>query len=76
MLAEPYRLNVRDESGIAAAVDHAKKTPSGLDGLVLVVGISKGLSLARMPAEAWDDDFAINVRSHMLLLKELWKSWR
>jgi NAD(P)-dependent dehydrogenase (short-subunit alcohol dehydrogenase family) len=67
--AEAYQLDVRNTSEIVKAVDGASKTLGGLDGVVLVVGISKGLPLARMTTEAWDDDFAVNVRSHMLFAK-------
>jgi NAD(P)-dependent dehydrogenase (short-subunit alcohol dehydrogenase family) len=42
----------------------------GLDGLALNVGISHGLSLAKMTGEAWDKDFAVNVRSHMLFAQK------
>jgi NAD(P)-dependent dehydrogenase (short-subunit alcohol dehydrogenase family) len=58
--------DVRNADGIAKAVDDSKAHMGGLDGLALVVGISKGLSLAKLTKEAWDDDFAVNVRSHML----------
>jgi NAD(P)-dependent dehydrogenase (short-subunit alcohol dehydrogenase family) len=58
--------DVRNADGIAKAVDDSKAHMGGLDGLALVVGISKGLPLAKLTKEAWDDDFAVNVRSHML----------
>jgi len=59
--------DVRNADGIAKAVDDAKNLLGGaLDGLALVVGVSKGLPLAKLTREAWDDDFAVNVRSHML----------
>jgi NAD(P)-dependent dehydrogenase (short-subunit alcohol dehydrogenase family) len=58
--------DVRNADGIAKAVDDSKAHMGGLDGLVLVVGISNGLPLAKLTKEAWDDDFAVNVRSHML----------
>ena len=65
--AVPLVFDVRNAAGIARAVDDAKRLLGGeLDGLVLVVGISKGLPLAKLTAETWDDDFAVNVRSHML----------
>jgi NAD(P)-dependent dehydrogenase (short-subunit alcohol dehydrogenase family) len=38
----------------------------GLDGLVLNVGISRALPLSRLTAQSWDDEYAVNVRSHML----------
>lgn len=58
--------DVRNAEGIAKAVDDSKQMLEGLNGVALVVGISKGLPLAKLTKEAWDDDFAVNVRSHML----------
>ena len=48
----------------------ARKQLGGLDGLALNVGISCGLPLAKMTAEAWDRDYAVNVRSHMLFAQK------
>ena len=48
----------------------ASKQLGGLDGLALNVGISSGLSLPKMTAEAWDRDYAVNVRSHMLFAQK------
>ena len=48
----------------------ARKQLGGLDGLALNVGISHGLSLPKMTVEAWDKDFAVNVRSHMLFAQK------
>lgn len=59
-------LDVRQSAAIAPLVQRCRDRMGGLDGLVLNVGISKGLSLDRLTAEAWDDDFAVNLRSHML----------
>jgi NAD(P)-dependent dehydrogenase (short-subunit alcohol dehydrogenase family) len=59
-------VDVSDISAIAPAVERCIKQLGGLDGLALNVGISSGLPLAKMTAEAWDRDFAVNVRSHML----------
>jgi NAD(P)-dependent dehydrogenase (short-subunit alcohol dehydrogenase family) len=62
-----YVLDVRDAEGIAKAVDDAKELLGGhLDGLVLGVGLSSGLPLRKITKEAWDDEFAVNLRSHML----------
>lgn len=58
--------DVRDAAAIAPLVARCAARLGGLDGLVLNVGISKGLPLDRLTAEAWDDDFAVNLRSHML----------
>jgi len=46
------------------------KTVGGLDGLALNVGISSGLSLRKMTVEAWDRDYAVSVRSHMLFAQK------
>jgi NAD(P)-dependent dehydrogenase (short-subunit alcohol dehydrogenase family) len=63
--AIPYVFDVRNNEGITKVVDDAKSLLGGqLDGMVLVVGISKGLPLAKLTKKAWDDDFAVNVRSH------------
>ena len=59
-------VDVSDASAIASAVERCAKQLGGLDGLALNVGISCGLSLPKMTAEAWDKDYAVNVRSHML----------
>lgn len=58
--------DVRDAAAIAPLVARCAERLGGLDGLVLNVGISKGLPLDRLTAEAWDDDFSVNLRSHML----------
>ena len=60
----------RMSSAIAPAVERCAKQLGGLDGLALNVGISQGLSLSKMTAEAWDQDFAVNVRSHMLFAQK------
>ncbi|MBR0932574.1 SDR family NAD(P)-dependent oxidoreductase [Bradyrhizobium jicamae] len=59
-------VDVSDAAAIAPAVERCAQKLGGLDGLALNVGISCGLSLPRMTAEAWDKDYAVNVRSHML----------
>jgi NAD(P)-dependent dehydrogenase (short-subunit alcohol dehydrogenase family) len=59
-------VDVSDAAVIAPAVERCAKQLGGLDGLALNVGISCGLPLSKMTAEAWDRDFAVNVRSHML----------
>jgi NAD(P)-dependent dehydrogenase (short-subunit alcohol dehydrogenase family) len=63
-------VDVSDVSAIAPAVDRCMKQLGGLDGLALNVGISQGLSLPKMTAEAWDRDYAVNVRSHMLFAQK------
>ena len=58
--------DVRDAECIAPLVERAAARLGGLDGLVLNVGISRGLPLDKLTAEYWDDEYAVNVRSHML----------
>jgi NAD(P)-dependent dehydrogenase (short-subunit alcohol dehydrogenase family) len=65
-----YVADVSDVSAIAPAVEHCAKALGGLDGLALNVGISSGLSLPKMTAEAWDRDYSVNVRSHMLFAQK------
>src|SRR5437660_5887788 len=63
-------VDVSDASAIAPAVERCAQQLGGLDGLALNVGISCGLPLAKMSAEAWDRDYAVNVRSHMLFAQK------
>jgi NAD(P)-dependent dehydrogenase (short-subunit alcohol dehydrogenase family) len=63
-------VDVADASAIAPAVERCAQKLGGLDGLALNVGISCGLPLAKMTAEAWDRDYAVNVRSHMLFAQK------
>lgn len=59
-------VDVRDADALAPLIARCAERLGGLDGLVLNVGISKGLPLDKLTAAAWDDDFAVNLRSHML----------
>ena len=63
-------IDVSDAAAIAPTVERCTKKLGGLDGLALNVGISCGLPLAKMTAEAWDRDYAVNVRSHMLFAQK------
>src|SRR5882757_7511272 len=62
--------DVSDVAQIAPAVERCAQKLGGLDGLALNVGISSGLSLPKMTAEAWDRDYAVNVRNHMLFAQK------
>ena len=59
--------DVRDADAIAPLVRRCSERLGGLDGVVLNVGISRGLPLAKLTAATWDDEYAVNVRSHMLV---------
>ena len=63
-------VDVSDIAAIAPAVERCAKQLGGLDGLALNVGISHGLSLPDMTVEAWEKDYAVNVRSHMLFAQK------
>jgi NAD(P)-dependent dehydrogenase (short-subunit alcohol dehydrogenase family) len=66
-----YVFDVRDVGGIAKAVEDAKRVLGGhLDGLILGVGLSSGLPLSKITATSWDDEFAVNLRSHMLFSQQ------
>jgi NAD(P)-dependent dehydrogenase (short-subunit alcohol dehydrogenase family) len=58
--------DVRDADGIKPLLERCTARLGGLDGLVLNVGISRGLPLDKISAETWDDEFSVNLRSHML----------
>lgn len=42
----------------------------GLDGLVLNVGIGRGVGIADTSAHDWDTTFAVNLRGHFLMTRE------
>jgi NAD(P)-dependent dehydrogenase (short-subunit alcohol dehydrogenase family) len=58
--------DVRDAASIGSLLRRCAERLGGLDGLVLNVGISNSLPLAQQTAATWDDEYAVNVRSHML----------
>jgi NAD(P)-dependent dehydrogenase (short-subunit alcohol dehydrogenase family) len=59
-----------DVSNVSAIAPGVERCAKRLGGLALNVGISSGLSLPNMTAEAWDRDYAVNVRSHMLFAQK------
>ena len=58
--------DVRDAEAIGPLLRRCAERLGGLDALVLNVGISHALPLAQQTAAAWDEEYAVNVRSHML----------
>ncbi|MGZ4736412.1 MAG: SDR family NAD(P)-dependent oxidoreductase [Acidimicrobiia bacterium] len=60
--------DVRTEQGCVDLV--AEAVDGGLDGVVLNVGIGRGVGLAST-AEDWDATFAVNLRAHFLVAREV-----
>jgi NAD(P)-dependent dehydrogenase (short-subunit alcohol dehydrogenase family) len=59
--------DVASEDDCAALVAAAG---AGLDGLVLNVGIGRGMGIADTSAHDWDTTFAVNLRGHFLMTRE------
>jgi NAD(P)-dependent dehydrogenase (short-subunit alcohol dehydrogenase family) len=59
--------DVATEAGCVEMVEQA--AADGLDGVVLNVGIGRGVGLAAS-ADDWDLTFAVNVRAHFLVARE------
>lgn len=64
--AYPIVADVRDPAAIEGSIAEFASKAGGIDGLVLNVGITSGLPLGKITVERWDNDFAVNLRSHML----------
>lgn len=60
--------DVSTEDGCASLV--AEAAGDGLDGVVCNVGIGRGGGLAGTSAADWDTTFAVNVRSHFLVVRD------
>lgn len=58
--------DIADAAAIPRLVARCAERMGGLDGIVIVVGISSGRPLDHMDAGTWDHEFAVNVRSNML----------
>lgn len=75
--AERTAALIREAGGLAIAVEVDVSQPEqitrfmseieGLSGMVMNVGISRGLSLALETAESWDAVMNVNLRAHMLV---------
>jgi NAD(P)-dependent dehydrogenase (short-subunit alcohol dehydrogenase family) len=61
--------DVAEPNTCAAIVARAVEAMSGIDGVVLNVGIGLGSRLADTSAAQWDRVFTVNVRSHFLVTK-------
>jgi NAD(P)-dependent dehydrogenase (short-subunit alcohol dehydrogenase family) len=62
--------DVADADAIGPLVARCASRLGGLDGLVLVVGITAALPLSKQDARGWDHEFAVNVRSNMLFAQK------
>lgn len=62
--------DVGDAASIDPLVERCKQRLGGLDGLVMVVGISSGKPLSALTADIWDHEQAVNVRSNMLFARK------
>jgi NAD(P)-dependent dehydrogenase (short-subunit alcohol dehydrogenase family) len=60
--------DVSNEEGCIALV--AAATEDGIDGVVVNVGIGRGVGLASK-VEDWDMTFAVNLRAHFLIAREV-----
>jgi len=61
--------DVRRPSDCERLVAEASAALGSLDGLVLNVGIGMGRGLAGTDSQTWDDVFAVNLRSHFLIVR-------
>jgi NAD(P)-dependent dehydrogenase (short-subunit alcohol dehydrogenase family) len=59
--------DVRDEETCRRFVEETVAALGGLDGVVCNVGLAYGRKLEGTSAQAWDETFAVNVRSHFLV---------
>ena len=58
--------NAADEQAAEAMFAHAIEAMGGLDGVVMNLGISRGVLLRDTTAKDWDTVMAVNLRSHFL----------
>ena len=58
--------DVSDPEACAAMVEAAAAELGGLDGVVVNVGIGRGMDLAGTTTDDWDAVFAVNTRAHFL----------
>ncbi len=61
--------DVADPAGCASLVERSAALPGGLTGVVVNVGIGRGLGLAGTSDDDWDAVLAVNLRAHFLLAR-------
>ena len=61
--------DVTDEAACARMVAESRDTLGGIDGVVLNVGIGRGMRLEGTSAADWDTTLAVNLRSHFLVCR-------
>ena len=59
-------VDVSDGAAIEPAIERCAKSSAGSTGSRSMSEFPAGCRLPKMTAEAWDKDYAVNVRSHML----------
>jgi NAD(P)-dependent dehydrogenase (short-subunit alcohol dehydrogenase family) len=59
--------DVREVEALKPMLKRCADRLGGFDGLVLNVGTSHGVPMGLIKPSAWDDEFAVNLRSHMLM---------
>jgi NAD(P)-dependent dehydrogenase (short-subunit alcohol dehydrogenase family) len=62
--------DVADADTVGPLVERCASRLGGLDGLVMVVGVTAALPLSKQDARTWDHEFAVNVRSNMLFAQK------
>ena len=67
--ALPYVVDLRDPGAVAATVADAVSALGGLDLVVNNAGVFAHTPLLDIPVAEWDDMFAVNVRSMLLVIQ-------
>lgn len=65
--ARAYECDVGDVTAIHHTFDTILSDLGGADGLALGVGISQGTRFEDLSPEQWDHEYAVNVRSNMIM---------
>jgi NAD(P)-dependent dehydrogenase (short-subunit alcohol dehydrogenase family) len=67
--ALPYTVDLRDPHAVAATVAGAVSALGGLDVVVNNAGVFAHTPILDIPISEWDDMFAVNVRSMLLVIQ-------